>query len=107
MSKPAALDVGNFSTWGSHQICRSAGFIWADLCALLAFLPRASVGGEVETSMATASATEHAKVTVRIDPVTRKRLVAEAAAQRRTLSNLAKLLLEDALAQADALERAR
>jgi uncharacterized protein (DUF1778 family) len=50
--------------------------------------------------MATAAVTENAKVTVRIDPLTRKRLIAEAAAQRRTVSNLAKLLLEDALAQA-------
>jgi predicted HicB family RNase H-like nuclease len=53
-----------------------------------------------------ASASESAKVTVRIDPVTRRRLVAEAAAQRRTVSNLAKLLLEDALqAQAGQGER--
>jgi hypothetical protein len=57
--------------------------------------------------MATASATENAKVTVRIDPVTRRRLVAEAAAQRRTVSNLAKLLLEDALAQAETPQRAQ
>jgi hypothetical protein len=55
--------------------------------------------------MATASASESAKVTVRIDPVTRRRLVAEAAAQRRTVSNLAKLLLEDALAQSEAGEQ--
>jgi predicted HicB family RNase H-like nuclease len=54
--------------------------------------------------MATAAVSESAKVTVRIDPVTRRRLVAEAAAQRRTVSNLAKLLLEDALA--DSGERA-
>jgi CopG-like RHH_1 or ribbon-helix-helix domain, RHH_5 len=40
-----------------------------------------------------------------IDPVTRRRLVAEAAAQRRTVSNLAKLLLEDALSQAGQVER--
>jgi hypothetical protein len=59
----------------------------------------------METAMATASASESAKVTVRIDPVTRRRLVAEAAAQRRTVSNLAKLLLEDALAQAGQVER--
>jgi hypothetical protein len=57
--------------------------------------------------MATASLTENAKVTVRIGPVTRERLIAEAAAQRRTVSNLAKLLLEDALAQADAPARTR
>jgi hypothetical protein len=51
-------------------------------------------------------ATANEKVTVRIDPVTRRRLVAEAAAQRRTVSNLAKLLLEDALqAQGEAGER--
>jgi predicted HicB family RNase H-like nuclease len=55
--------------------------------------------------MATAAVSESAKVTVRIDPVTRRRLVAEAAAQRRTVSNLAKLLLEDALSQADQVER--
>jgi predicted HicB family RNase H-like nuclease len=55
--------------------------------------------------MATAAVSESAKVTVRIDPVTRRRLVAEAAAQRRTVSNLAKLLLEDALAQAGQVER--
>ena len=57
--------------------------------------------------MATASVSENAKVTVRIDPVTRKRLVAEAAAQRRTVSSLARLLLEDALAQAETPQRAR
>jgi predicted HicB family RNase H-like nuclease len=57
--------------------------------------------------MATASVGESAKVTVRIDPLTRRRLVAEAAAQRRTVSNLAKLLLEDALAHAETPERAR
>ena len=56
--------------------------------------------------MATASVSESAKVTVRVDRVTRRRLVAEAAAQRRTVSNLAKLLLEDALAEADQVERA-
>jgi predicted HicB family RNase H-like nuclease len=56
--------------------------------------------------MATAAVSESAKVTVRVDPVTRRRLVAEAAAQRRTVSNLAKLLLEDALADADQVERA-
>jgi predicted HicB family RNase H-like nuclease len=55
--------------------------------------------------MATASETESGKVTVRVDPVTRRRLVAEAAAQRRTVSNLAKLLLEDALAEAGQGER--
>jgi predicted HicB family RNase H-like nuclease len=55
--------------------------------------------------MATASVSESAKVTVRIDPVMRRRLVAEAAAQRRTVSNLAKLLLEDALSQAGQVER--
>ena len=57
--------------------------------------------------MATASVSESAKVTVRIDPLTRKRLIAEAAAQRRTVSNLAKLLIEDALAQAETPQRAR
>ena len=55
--------------------------------------------------MATASVSESAKVTVRLDDPTRRRLVAEAAAQRRTVSNLAKLLLEDALAEAGQVER--
>jgi hypothetical protein len=61
----------------------------------------------METTMATTATSENAKVTVRIDPLTRKRLVAEAAAQRRTPSNLAKLLLEDALKAQASPERAR
>ena len=55
--------------------------------------------------MATAAGSESAKVTVRLDDPTRRRLVAQAQAQRRTVSNLAKLLLEDALAQAGQGER--
>ena len=55
--------------------------------------------------MATAAGSESAKVTVRLDDPTRRRLVAQAQAHRRTVSNLAKLLLEDALAAAGQGER--
>jgi len=41
---------------------------------------------------------ERSQVTIRIDPVTRARLEREAAADRRPVSSLARLLIVDALA---------
>jgi len=56
--------------------------------------------------MTVAAATAPERVTVRLPPPIRRRLVAEAAAQRRTVSQLVKLMLEDALqAQGAAGER--
>jgi hypothetical protein len=48
--------------------------------------------------MATASVSASAKVTIRIDLLTRARLAAAAEADRRPVSSLARLLVEDALA---------
>jgi hypothetical protein len=42
---------------------------------------------------------ERAKVTVRIDALTRRRLVAAAERDRRPISSLARLLIADALAE--------
>jgi predicted HicB family RNase H-like nuclease len=44
---------------------------------------------------------ESAKVTIRIDPLTRRRLVAAAERDRRPISSLARRLLQDALRDRD------
>ena len=45
----------------------------------------------------TAASSERSQVTIRIDPLTRARLEREAAADRRPVSSLARLLIVDAL----------
>jgi hypothetical protein len=44
---------------------------------------------------------ERSQVTIRIDPLTRARLEKEAAADRRPVSSMARLLIADALASRD------
>jgi hypothetical protein len=50
---------------------------------------------------------ERSQVTIRIDPLTRQRLEREAAADRRPVASLARLLIVDALRDVSARARGR